>query len=92
MKLSILKLFSRIGGYSVLPDLLIGTIDDNESIRNQARIYVQKWKNEAVNMFRAPNEAEKDSVLKVYNYVNEIHLEKKYFKANPLEGLYFYIK
>ena len=92
IKLSILKLFSRIGGYSSFPDLLIGTIDKSESVRNQARLYIQKWKSEAVSMFSKPNENEKKRAKKVFNFVNEAHIENKYFKNNPVEGLEFYIK
>ena len=92
IKLSILKLFSRIGGYSSFPDLLIGTIEESESVRNQARLYVQKWRNEAVSMFNKPTENEKKRAIKVFNFVNEAHIENRYFNNNPVEGLDFYIK
>lgn len=92
IKLSILKLYSRVGGYDVFPDLIIGTIDEIESIRNQSRLYVQKWKKEAVSMFSKPNEDEKNRAVKVFNFVNEVHIENGYFNTNPVEGLDFYIK
>lgn len=92
IKMSILKLFSRIGGYSSFPDLLIGTIDKSESVRNQARLYVQKWKSEAISMFSKPTVDEQERALKVFNFVNEAHIEKKYFNNNPVEGLDFFIK
>lgn len=92
IKLSILKLFSRIGGYSSFPDLLIGTIDKSELVRKQARLYVQKWKSEAISMFSKPTIDEQEKAIKVFNFVNEAHNEKKYFNNNPVEGLDFYIK
>lgn len=92
IKLSILKLFSRIGGYSSFPDLLIGTIDKSEAVRNQAILYMQKWKNEAVSMFSKPTDDERKRAIKVFNFVNETHIEKNYFNYNPVEGLDFYVK
>lgn len=92
IKLSILKLFSRIGGCSSFPDLLIGTIDKSELVRKQARLYVQKWKSEAISMFSKPTIDEQERAIKVFNFVNETHIEKKYFNNNPVEGLDFYIK
>jgi HEAT repeat protein len=92
IKRSILKLYSKIGGYDVFPDLLIGTIDKIESIRNQSNLYVHKWKSEAISMFSKPNEAEKNRAIKVFHFVNEAHIKNEYFNTNLVEGLDFYIK
>lgn len=92
IKTSILKLFSLVGGYSSLPDLLIGTVDESESIRNRARQYVQQWKSEAISMFIKPSTDDRERIHKVFLYVNQIHIEKKHFQENPLKGLDFYIK
>jgi len=92
IKLSILKLFSITGGYSIFPDLLLGTIDKSEVIRTQARILLQKWKSEAVNIFKMPDEDEKKKAIDVFKYVNAVHIEEKYFTENPVKGLDFYIK
>lgn len=92
IKLSMLKLFSRFGGYAVFPDLLFGTINESETIRNQARLYIQKWEREAISMFSKASEAEKERAIKVFNLVQEVHKEKKYFDKNPVDGLDFYIR
>lgn len=92
LKLSILQLFSHIGNYSILPDLFIGTIDDNEYIRNDAKLFIHRWKQQAITMFERPTEKEKIRIMAVYNTVNEIHNTKKYFDINPIEGFDFYIR
>ena len=91
MKLSILKLFSQDGGYSVLADLLIGTIDDSRLIRNQSNIYVQKWKNEAIRAFHIPKEDEKERVLEVFNLVKNVYNNKQFLNSDPTIGLEFYL-
>ncbi len=92
LKLTILRLFSRIGGYAAFPDLLLGTIDKNETIRNHANLYVQKWRQEATSMFKQPTTEEKNRALKVFEYVKEVHQQKSYFESNPVKGLDFYLK
>ena len=92
VKLSILRLFSKTGGYAIFPDLLIGSIDEIEIVRNQARLYLQKWKNEAVSMFSRPKKEEKSRAIRIFNYVDKTHAEKGYFVDNPVEKLDFFIK
>ncbi|WP_020527079.1 hypothetical protein [Flexithrix dorotheae] len=92
LKISILNLFSQIGGFTGFPDLLIGTIDQNETVRKKAIVFLNKWKQEAVHLYKAPTDEEKLRALKVYKLVNETHQEKKYFQENPVEGFDFYLK
>ena len=51
LKKSMLKLFNKIGGWTVIPDLMIGTIDENENIRQLALGYLQIWRVKAIRLF-----------------------------------------
>src|SRR5690606_40425811 len=44
----LLKLFHKVGGWTAIPDLMIGTIDENENIRQLAFGYLQIWRARAV--------------------------------------------
>ena len=92
MKLSLLKLYSLIGGYATISDLMLATIDDSEIIRNQSLHYIRKWKSEAISLFSVPSENEKTRGVKIYHLVNEVHTKNKLFSKNPIEGLNFYFQ
>lgn len=92
LKKSMLKLFSNIGGWATIPDLMIGTIDENETIRQLAFEYLQIWKNKAVRLFTTPKQEEIDRARQIFSFVHELHNDKQYFKTNPLDGLDFYFK
>ena len=92
LKKSMLKLFSNIGGWATIPDLMIGTIDENENIRQLAFEYLQIWKNKAVRLFTTPKQEEIESAKQIFSFAHEIHEDKQYFKTNPLNGIDFYFK
>ena len=92
LKMSMLKLFHKIGGWTTIPDLMIGTIDENENIRQLAFGYLQIWKIEAVRLFSTPKQGEIERAKQIFNFVHETHEDKQYFNTNPLYGLDFYIK
>lgn len=88
----ILKLFGKVGGYNVLPDLLRGTIDTNKSIRDLAILYVQKWKDKAVRIYIEPTDEQKEQANIVLEKVIEVNKQKNYFNAHFLEELMFFIR
>lgn len=92
LKKSMLKLFNKVGGWSVIPDLMIGTIDENENIRQLAFGYLQIWKARAARLFSTPKHGEIERAKQIFNFVNETHEDKQYFKTNPVDGLDFYFK
>ncbi|KXX71145.1 hypothetical protein [Flammeovirga sp. SJP92] len=92
LKKSMLKFFNKVGGWATIPDLMIGTIDQNENIRQLALDYLQNWRRRAVRLFSTPKQGEIERAKQVFKFVDEIHQEKKYFKSNPVEGLDFYFK
>jgi hypothetical protein len=92
LKKSMLKLFNKVGGWSAIPDLMIGTIDENENIRHLAFGYLQIWRARAVRLFSTPKQGEIERAKQIFNFVNETHEDKQYFKTNPVDGLDFYFK
>lgn len=92
LKKSMLKLFNKVGGWTAIPDLMIGTIDENENIRQLAFGYLQIWRARAARLFSTPKQGEIERAKQIFNFVNETHEDKQYFKTNPVDGLDFYFK
>ena len=92
MRISMLKLFHKIGGWKTIPDLMIGTIDENEKIREIALGYLHIWIRRATRLFTSPQPEEIERAKRIFQLAYETHQSKQYFKTNPLKGLDFYLK
>ena len=92
LKKSMLNFFNKVGGWTAIPDLMLGTIDENENIRQLALGYLQIWKAKAVRLFSTPKQGEIERAKRIFNFVNETHENKQYFKTNPVNKLDFYFK
>lgn len=92
LKKSMLKLFNKIGGWTAIPDLMIGTIDENENIRQLAFGYLKIWRARAVRLFSTPKQGEIERAKQIFNFAYETHEDKQYFKTNPVDGFDFYFK
>lgn len=92
LKKSMLKLFNKVGSWTAIPDLMIGTIDENENIRQLSYGYLQIWRTRAVRLFSTPKQGEIERAKQIFNFVNETQEDKQYFKTNPVDGLDFYFK
>ena len=92
MKKSMLKLFSNVGGWTTIPDLMIGSIDENENIRQLAWGYLQIWRNKAARLFTTPKQGEIERARQIFGFAHETQENKQYFKTNPLDGLDFYFR
>lgn len=92
LKKSMLKLFSKVGKWTTIPDIMIGTIDENENIRQLSLGYLQQWRNKATTYFTQPKQGELERANQMFQFAFERHEEKKYFNQNPLTGLDFYLR
>lgn len=90
LKRSMIKLFGKIGGWAVIPDLMIGTIDENEDIRQLSFDYLKIWKTKAIRLFTTPKQGETERAKQIFGFAFEVHEHKQYFERNPLEGLDFF--
>jgi HEAT repeat protein len=91
LKKSMLKLFNKIGGLVAIPDIMYGTIDENENIRQIAFDYLRMWKDNAARMSSMVKQNEIEKALQTFRLIYSIHEDKQYFNPNPLEGLDFYL-
>ena len=92
LKRAMLKMFNNIGGWAIIGDIIIGTIDLNENIRKLSFEYLQMWKTKALKLFVPPKKEELDRAKKILNFALEIQEEKNYFRENPLTELDFYLR
>ena len=92
LKKSMLKLFSKVGKWITIADIMIGTIDENENIRLLSLGYLQHWRNKATSYFTQPKQGELERANQMFRFAFEIHEEKKYFNQNPLTGIDFYLR
>jgi len=92
LKKEMLEMFSSIGGWTTFADLILGTIDENENIRELSFGYLQMWRARAVRLFTQPKAGELERARETFNFAFEMHEDKKYFKPNPLAGFEFYLR
>jgi HEAT repeat protein len=92
LKKSMLKLFSKIGRWTTIADIMIGTIDENEDIRQLSLGYLQQWRTKATSYFTQPKPGELERANQIFKFAFEMHEEKKYFNQNPLTGIDFYLR
>lgn len=92
LKKSMLKLFSKIGKWATIADIMIGTIDENENIRDLSLSYLRQWKAKAATYFTEPKKDELERANQIFRFAFEIHEDNKFFKQNPLIGLDFYFR
>lgn len=92
LKKAMLKLFSKVGNWTTIADIMIGTIDENENIRHLSLGYLQQWRNKATSYFTQPKQGELERANQMFQFAFERHEEKQYFNQNPLTGLDFYLR
>jgi HEAT repeat protein len=92
VKKTMLSMFGNIGGWTTIADIVMGTIDENEHIRNLSLGYLQLWKAKVIRLFTQPKAEELERARKIFSFAFDVHEEKKYFKENPLMGLDFYLR
>ena len=92
LKKEVLKLFSHIGGWQVIPDILAGTVDENSEIRDLSLTYLDLWKIRSNRVFVRPKSSDLEKAKETYKFAFELHQGKRYFDTNPLQGLDFYLQ
>ncbi|TDQ79058.1 HEAT repeat domain-containing protein [Sphingobacterium yanglingense] len=92
LKKSILLLFSNIGKWQVIADIMLGTVDENANIRQISMVYLRQWINKAPSYFVMPQQEDLERANTVFEFAFKIHEQKKYFEKNPLSGIDFYLR
>lgn len=91
-KISMLKLFAKIGRFATIGDLMIGTMNENEIIRNLSVQLVEQWKRKANSYFISPKAEELERANKIFEIAYEFHEDKKLYFRNPVNEIDFYLK
>ena len=92
LKKSMLKFFSKVGKWTTIADIMIGTVDENENIRQLSLSFLQQWRNKATSYFTQPKQGELERANQIFRFAFELHEGKKYFNQNPLTGIDFYLR
>lgn len=92
LKISMLNLFSKIGGWEALADLILGTIDPNDNVRNIAEQHIDRWRVRATSLYATPSNEDLERIRTAFSVANNILQNKQFFAQNPLEGLDFYFR
>lgn len=92
LKVSMLKLFGKIGKYATIGDLMIGTTDENEKIRTLSVQLVKEWKQKANSYFTSPKPEELERAKQIFEFAFEYHNSKRIYSENPINEIDFYIK
>lgn len=91
IKKTILSLLSRIGGWNVIGDLLLGLTDENVNIQNLSWQMVDRWRVESIRLFTTPPAAAVERANQIYNNIDQSKLQLTLGRASLLEALKFYI-
>jgi HEAT repeat protein len=92
LKKSMLMLFNKVGKWTAIADIMLGTINENETIRQLSFDYLQQWRKKIINNFTQPKVADLERANKIFTFVFEMHEAKKYFRQNPLTGIDFLLR
>jgi HEAT repeat protein len=91
IKRSVLKLFNKIGGWSIIGDLLLALNDENINIQNLAWQLVEKWKLNAIRLFTTPSRAEMERANQIYGTLDPNKLKMTDSRTSFLQDLKFYL-
>lgn len=92
LKHSMIRLFARTGGWSVAPDLMLGSIDPLPSIRQRSMRALQQWRKKATTLYTNISVTDRERALTILRFATEVHDQHSYFPNNPLHGLDFYFR
>lgn len=89
-KKTILKLFSKIGGWKIVGDFIIALGDADENIRQIAWLNLQKWRN--IQRYTSPSPEDKARIMRLYNEFDRTKLESDNFSERWWSELPFYLR
>lgn len=88
----ILRLYSHIGGWKIIGELLKALTDQNNEIQDIAWQMLLKWKMKATQLFTIPAKGEIDRALFIYNNLDKSKMQLTKSREKLLEDLPFYLK
>lgn len=92
LRKSMIKIFASVGRWAAVADIMIGTIDEDITIRQLSASHLQKWKVKATSFFTQPTPAELERSKQVFDVVYKVHEQEHFFAKNPLTEVDFYLR
>lgn len=92
LKKQILSMFDHIGGWKIIPDIILGTIDEEPDIRELSKEYLSLWRSRSARIFTKPPPDELEQARHAYESAFRIHEKENYFDVNPLQNFDFHLK
>ncbi|MCD2424930.1 HEAT repeat domain-containing protein [Niabella pedocola] len=89
---NMLTLFSNFGGWAIIADLIMGTVDEDASVREWATHCIEKWRANATALYAAPGVEDQARALQMLHTAAALHNTHRYFKTDPLRDLHFYLQ
>lgn len=89
---TVLKLYNKIGGWSVIGDFLIALTDENSNIQNIGWQLLDKWKANATRLFTTPPKAEIERANNIYKSIDTSKTKWTHSRTNLLQDLQFYLR
>jgi HEAT repeat protein len=92
IKKTILKLYNKIGGWSVIGDFLIALTDEDSTIQNIGWQLLDKWKANVVRLFTTPPKVEIERANSIYKSLDTSKIKLTHSRTNLLQDLQFYLR
>jgi type I restriction-modification system DNA methylase subunit len=92
IKQTVLKLYNKIGGWSVIGDFLIALTDENSNIQNIGWQLLDKWKANATRLFTTPPKSEIERANSIYQSIDTTKTALTHSRTNLLQDLQFYLR
>ncbi|MCF1717064.1 hypothetical protein L0U88_20650 [Flavihumibacter sp. RY-1] len=92
IKMTILKLYNKIGGWNIVGDLLLSLADENATIQNLGWQLLDKWKTKATRLFTTPPAIEIERANKIYSSLDRNNLNMTNSRTNLLRDLQFFLR
>jgi HEAT repeat protein len=92
VKIAILKLYSKVGGWNIIGDLLIALTDENINIQELSWQLLDKWKLKATRLFTTPSKAEVERANRIYSMMVSGNFKMTQVRSNLLEDLRFFLQ
>jgi HEAT repeat protein len=92
VKKTILRLYNKIGGWTIVADLLLALHDESEGIQNLGWQLLEKWKSKATRLFTTPPATEMERAIEIYRTLDQSKLNVTHGRAKLLEDLKFFLR
>ncbi|RYG54418.1 MAG: hypothetical protein EOO01_01625 [Chitinophagaceae bacterium] len=90
-KKSALKIFSTVGGWSVIGDLLLALGEENINVQNLAWQLIRKWMSNATRLFTTPSRVDIERARLIYDNLDQSGLRMTDGRQGVFHDLKFYL-